>query len=239
MNVFDDHERQQQLQALIQHVFSPSSPGDAAEKRLDPLAQARSTATPVELTIFLQSSALREATEKYLRDISALWLLAKPVPPRIQFQLPNARVGQPYAARLEGKDLAGNPVSICDAWLPVAVGLSFDPASGEMRGTPLVDGDYKIALRWSSDGVAEYAGECLLFVNSDPRSLWKQLEPPADAPYFKPHTDAALIAGPGFSIAAASRRGRSHEHVGSFRDDDFFVQHDDASGWSLLIVADG
>ncbi|MCX7257270.1 MAG: PP2C family serine/threonine-protein phosphatase, partial [Polaromonas sp.] len=224
---------------LIQHVFSPSSPGDAAEKRLDPLAQARSTATPVELTIFLQCSALREATEVYLRDISALWLVAKPVAPRIQFQLSNARVGQPYAARLEGKDLAGNPVSICDARLPVDVGLSFDPASGEMRGTPLVDGDYKIALRWSCDGVAEHAGECLLFVNPDPRSLWKQLEPPADDPYFKPHTDAALIAGPGFQIAAASRRGRSHEHVGSFRDDDFFVQHDDASGWSLLIVADG
>jgi hypothetical protein len=27
--------------------------------------------------------------------------------------------------------------------------------------------------------------------------------------------------------------------VGSFRDDDFWVQHDDASGWSLLMVADG
>lgn len=336
MDAFDEHERQQQLQALIQHLFQPSQPGEATGKRLDPLAQARGTATPVELMVFLQSPALREATEKYLHEIGALWLgsknqldavqemgempvsalevptsepapapvsaptptsalapasapeglaplaaelpvslptvplvapaavaaeppatpplrpglrpgqippaampLGKPAPPRIQFQLPNARVGQPYAARLEGKDSAGNPVTIRDARLPAAVGLSFDAASGEMRGTPLVDGDYKIALRWSSDGVAEYAGECLLFVNPDPRSLWKQLEPPAGDPYFKPHTDAALIAGPGFQIAAASRRGRSHEHVGSFRDDDFFVQHDDASGWSLLIVADG
>ena len=343
MDAFDEYERQQQLQALIQHLFQSAQPGEATEKRLDPLAQARATATPVELTVFLQSPALCEATEKYLHEISALWLssknqldtaqemgdmpvpasqapasvlapasepapapvptpapasalvpvsapeglappaaelsvslptvplvapaavaaeppatpplrpglrpgqippaggmpLGKPTPPRIQFHLPNARVGQPYAARLEGKDSAGNPVTIRDARLPAAVGLSFDAVSGEMRGTPLVDGDYKIALRWSSDGVAEYAGECLLFVNPDPRSLWKQLEPPADDPYFKPHTDAALIAGPGFSIAAASRRGRSHEHVGSFRDDDFWVQHDDASGWSLLIVADG
>lgn len=308
MQAFDDNERQQQLQTLIRHVFQPCQPGEAAGNRLDPLVQARGTATPVEIMIFLQSPALREATEKYLHEISALWLssknqhdavpetreilvtisqppesgpeipelpaeppamqsaaplatpaampplrpglrpgqippasmpLGQPVAPRIQFHLPNARVGQPYAARLEGKDSAGNPVTIRDARLPAAVGLSFDAASSEMRGTPIVDGDYKISLRWTCDGVAEYAGECLLFVNPDPRSLWKQLEPPADDPYFKPHTDDAWIAGPGFSIAAASRRGRSHEHVGSFRDDDFFVQHDGASGWSVLMVADG
>jgi len=336
MDAFNDSEGQQQLQALIQHVFQPCQLGEAAGKRLDPLAQARGTATPVEFMRFLQSPVLREATEKYLHEIGALWLssrnppdavpetreipvptsqapaslqasdpelpavllptpaavlsvvspvaspvappaapplaspvavaagplsapppmpplrpglrpgqiplagmpLGKPAPPRIQFHLPNARVGQPYAARLEGQDSAGNPVSIRDARLPAALGLSFDAASGEMRGIPVVDGDYKVALRWSGDGVAEYAGECLLFVNPDPRSLWKQLEPPADDSYFKPHTDVALIAGPGFRIAAASRRGRSHEHVGSFRDDDFFIWNQD-SGWSVLIVADG
>jgi serine/threonine protein phosphatase PrpC len=42
-----------------------------------------------------------------------------------------------------------------------------------------------------------------------------------------------------FCIAAASRRGRSHEHAGSFRDDDFFIHHDQSTGWSILVVADG
>jgi hypothetical protein len=58
-------------------------------------------------------------------------------------------------------------------------------------------------------------------------------------PYYKPNTDDVLLVTPNYKIAAASRRGRSHEHVGSFRDDDYFVKHDEASGWSVLIVADG
>jgi len=77
MDAFDEYERQQQLQALIQHLFQSAQPGEATEKRLDPLAQARATATPVELTVFLQSPALCEATEKYLHEISALWLSSK------------------------------------------------------------------------------------------------------------------------------------------------------------------
>ncbi|MBX9243014.1 protein phosphatase 2C domain-containing protein, partial [Klebsiella pneumoniae] len=31
----------------------------------------------------------------------------------------------------------------------------------------------------------------------------------------------------------------SHEHVGSFRDDDYYLNFSDVSGWSVLLVADG
>ncbi|MEQ4995260.1 PP2C family serine/threonine-protein phosphatase [Proteus vulgaris] len=40
-------------------------------------------------------------------------------------------------------------------------------------------------------------------------------------------------------MAGASRRGRSHEHAGTFRDDDFYIHHDNQSQWNILIVADG
>jgi serine/threonine protein phosphatase PrpC len=119
------------------------------------------------------------------------------------------------------------------------LGVAFDESSGELRGTPVADGDHTLTLQWSSDGLAWQSGECHLIVNPDPRSLWKNTDPPADDPYWKPNTDGTLIAAPNYKIAAASRRGRSHEHVGSFRDDDYFVQHDAVSGWSVLIVADG
>ncbi len=76
-------------------------------------------------------------------------------------------------------------------------------------------------------------------VNPDPRSLWKILEPPADDHYFKENVDHKLISAPGVNIAAASRRGRSHEHVGSFRDDDFFISSNHDTGWNIMLVADG
>ena len=164
--------------------------------------------------------------------------LGKLAAPRISFHLPNAKAGQPYTGKLEGKDPEGNAIAILDASADAATGLAFDAPSGELRGTPLAAGDYPVQVRWRAGDLTEYTGECLLFVNPDPRSLWKQLEPPADAPYFKPNSDAQLMAGLDVRLAAASRRGRSHEHVGSFRDDDFFIHHD-ASGWSVLMVADG
>lgn len=165
--------------------------------------------------------------------------LAQPADPRIRFHLPNAKAGQLYAGKLEGRDATEKAVTILDARADAATGLSFDAQSCELKGIPVKDGDYQVAIRWTFDGVAEYISKCFLFVNPDPRSLWKQIDPPPDDAYFKPSTDAAWIEGPGFNIAAASRRGRSHEHVGSFRDDDFFIHHDAPSGWSVLMVADG
>lgn len=41
------------------------------------------------------------------------------------------------------------------------------------------------------------------------------------------------------AFVAASRRGRSHEHAGSFRDDDMGFWHDGEKGVYLLVVADG
>ena len=48
-----------------------------------------------------------------------------------------------------------------------------------------------------------------------------------------------LIQAADFNIAACSQRGRSHEHAGTFRDDDFFVAQVADSNWSVLVVADG
>lgn len=164
---------------------------------------------------------------------------AKPREPRASFQLPNGKVGVDYAARIEGRDAEGRPVRIRDVRMPEGLGLSFDPDRGELRGTPALDGDHRLPLRWSLDEKTRYSGECLLIVNPDPKSLWKVIEPPDGSPYLKPHADRRLLTGRGFRIAAASRRGRSHEHAGTFRDDDYFIGHDAQTQWSLILVADG
>lgn len=164
---------------------------------------------------------------------------AKSPDPVATLQIPNARQGQPYLGKIVEMASAPRSMQFRQLSLPANLGLQFNEATGELSGTPALAGEHEISLQWSANGAAWYAGRLMLVVNPDPRSLWKINEPPADAPYPKAHIDQQLLIMPLFRIAAASRRGRSHEHAGSFRDDDFHVHHDAASGWSVLIVADG
>jgi hypothetical protein len=138
---------------------------------------------------------------------------ARTLEPRASFSLPNAKVGVEYIARIDARNADGQPPIIQDVKLPEGLGLHFDPESGELRGTPLTAGDHRLPLRWSPGKGISYSGECLLIVNPDPRSLWKVVEPPEEAPYPKLHTDSRLIQTEDVRLIAASRRGRSHEHA--------------------------
>ena len=154
------------------------------------------------------------------------------------FQTNNAKAGQAYTGKIERVGALG-PTQLRQVRLPAALDLRVDEADGTLQGTPAVAGDHEITFQWSGDGVSWSSGKCILFVNPDPRSLWRINEPAPGLPYRKAHLASQLIAAPAFRIAAASRRGRSHEHAGSFRDDDFFIHHGAQSGWSVIIVADG
>lgn len=158
------------------------------------------------------------------------------------FHLPNCKVGTPFSAKIEGTDKSGRQVCVAHLRFPDGFGLTFDPANQMVTGQPQMDGEFDLDLQWSfADAPTEgkATGCCKLTSNPDPRTLWKTIEPSADLPYPKLHLDQKLLKGNGFQIAAASRRGRSHEHGGSFRDDDFFISDEQESGWSVLIVADG
>ncbi|MFA7241568.1 MAG: PP2C family serine/threonine-protein phosphatase [Sulfuricellaceae bacterium] len=165
----------------------------------------------------------------------------KPTNPIATFQVPNAKSGLEYNGKIAEAGAAPRSIQFRNVRLPPGSGLTLsNENAGELAGTPSVPGDHKIIFQWSEDGGKSWSsGECVLIVNPDPRSLWKIGEPPENAPYKKDHIDKKLISAIGFNIAAASRRGRSHEHSATFRDDDFFVHHDTVSGWSVLIVADG
>ena len=161
--------------------------------------------------------------------------------PTASFSIPtNARIGEPFQCKVIGKYSNGQGLQILDVTVPQEMGLTFDPVAEELRGIPLVAGEHTLLLEWREHNSASRTkGECLLVVIPDAKSLWKNLEPPKDDPYSKPNEDSALIHTKDFQIVAASTRGRSHAHVGTFRDDDFHISHDDTSGWSLIIVADG
>lgn len=169
-----------------------------------------------------------------------------PVPPqRTTFAVTaNAKVNEPFRALVEAKSPTATPVKIQDVQLIPELGLAFDVSTEELHGTPLLAGEHTLKLRYLfDDGQSDpklLDGECLLIVNHDPWSLWKDIASETQDEYWKPDTDCQLQHGAdGCTMLAASKRGRSHAHIGSFRDDDFKLTHDAANGWRVVVVADG
>ncbi|EFA9605684.1 PP2C family serine/threonine-protein phosphatase [Citrobacter freundii] len=161
------------------------------------------------------------------------------VPPRAKITIPNARAGERFSSPVAIVLDEGQQATVRDVVFPRNIGLSFDKDQELLTGTPTESGDIELSVIWSCASHDECETKQLFIVNPDPRSLWKVVEPPADAPYPKSHLDAAGLVRGDIRIAAASRRGRSHEHAGSFRDDDFYINHCQETGWSVMLVADG
>ena len=163
----------------------------------------------------------------------------QPTLAKLKISLPNAKVNQEYKEKVTALDTNGQAIAIDDIEIDGASGLSFDAQSSQIQGLPNAAGTISLKIRWASVKGEPFFCPVNLIVIADPKSLWNNIEPPANAPYFKKNTDSRFISQHPVRIAAASRRGRSHEHSGSFRDDDFFIHSDPTSGWSTLIVADG
>ncbi|CNC50935.1 PP2C family serine/threonine-protein phosphatase [Yersinia similis] len=159
--------------------------------------------------------------------------------PKAKINIANARVGTPFHSDVDISLDNGAKAEILDVSFAKDIGLIFDQATSSLSGTPTESGDIEVTVTWSCHSAPYFSTKVLFIVNPDPRSLWKILEPPADDRYFKENVDHKLISAPGINIAAASRRGRSHEHVGSFRDDDFFISSNRDTGWNIMLVADG
>ncbi|MXE25149.1 protein phosphatase 2C domain-containing protein [Escherichia coli] len=161
------------------------------------------------------------------------------VPPRAKIIIPNARAGERFSSPVAIVLDEGQQATVRDVVFPRNIGLTFDKEHKLLTGTPTENGDIELSVLWSCASHDECETKQLFIVNPDPRSLWKVVEPPADASYPKSHLDAAGLVRGDIRIAAASRRGRSHEHAGSFRDDDFYINHCQETGWSVMLVADG
>ena len=151
------------------------------------------------------------------------------------FRIPNANVKQIYS------HVVSNPegYNVISIKFPDNLGLIYDAVSRKISGCPLISGDLEITTILQDKNSSRIEIKSKFIVNPDPKDLWKNIEPPKDGIYYKNNTDRQYIQSNGFKIVAASRRGRSHEHNGSFRDDDFFVNCIGDSKWSILIVADG
>lgn len=157
-------------------------------------------------------------------------------------RLPNAMVGREFSAELilpEG--FAGTEFQQIDAFSEIPAGLVFQGKS--LVGTPEKAGDFEIRvstlLTGKSAGSLATEFLLILMVNPDPRSLWKNLPSERSDPFWKPDSDGQWISNGPLAVVGASLRGRSHAHVGSFRDDDLAMDWMPEVSWYSLIVVDG
>ena len=155
---------------------------------------------------------------------------APPAAPAKLPPLPNGRQGEAYAAALPAEI---SPPECIEFDPPC--GLNWDARHAQISGTP--DRHGSILLRhFYADGSS---AEQTLYINPDPKSLWRNLPAPADTPFYKSDSARSLIATPYGRIVAARRRGRSHAHNGSCCDDDFAVLWHAGSQTAVLAVSDG
>lgn len=169
-----------------------------------------------------------------------------PVPgnPRLPaIRLPNGMVGRVFSAEIVSMFAGDSPVlgrieplSVVPSGLEVKDGL--------LAGTPEIAGEFEIHFRFhptplDSGGSVSLERTLTLTINPDPRSLWKNTSSDQTGEFWKP--DGAinfLVDGP-LAVLGASLRGRSHAHVGGFRDDDMAMAWFPADSWYSLTVADG
>ena len=160
-----------------------------------------------------------------------------------QIILPNASIDKPYSTKLDIEKHNLQDVIISDIQGLAETGLKFDPTTLIIDGTPIISGDFKIKIMYrlqiesENSDLNEKVIPLLILV--DPKSLWKNLPSNKDDIYWKEDNVSICEKLGEKKIVASSKRGRSHQNVGSFRDDDFNFKYFEKTGWSVVCVADG
>ncbi|MDR1976061.1 MAG: protein phosphatase 2C domain-containing protein [Campylobacteraceae bacterium] len=155
----------------------------------------------------------------------------------VRFRLPNAKKGEKYEEKIIAVEAPN--VTVIDVKISDDVGLKFDKETQMISGIAQKSGDFPIDLWYKTSSNETHSARVALLINRDSWEMWQEIEPNKNLPHPKPHTDCKKIMQKesDIYIAAASKRGRSHAHTGSFRDDDFFI--DCCDDWGILVVADG
>ncbi len=156
------------------------------------------------------------------------------------FRLAHAQAGENYSGKLLPINEQEGALSFLDIKLPPGLMLTPNIAEGTLSGLTGEPGEYDIVVEFFRPGTTplrEERGIATLLIIPNPKLMWKNLPSPRNAPYWVPDEKHSLTTAAGFSVTAASKRGRSHAHIGSFRDDDYTIVSDGT--WLIAIVADG
>jgi serine/threonine protein phosphatase PrpC len=157
------------------------------------------------------------------------------------FSVPNGHENLSYIHVLDNNSLDG--IQTIELQGLEDFGLLFEKTTLTISGTPNKSGDFKVKILFKVMGESEvskpHEKTISLIINADPKSLWSDIPSNKDALFWKEdnHSDSAQIGE--HRIIVSSKRGRSHQNVGSFRDDDFAFKHFAKTGWTVVAVSDG
>lgn len=146
----------------------------------------------------------------------------------------NAKVGESYNQQIpipEGFFISGYG-NVDDP------GLHIDTVLKVITGKPTVAGNVEIELSLKSDHGGVKKQKISFAVIPDPKSLWKDIPSKVDGPFWKMPLHSDVVVSD-LHMVAASRRGRSHAHEGTNRDDDFALMSLGKGNWQIAAVADG
>lgn len=117
-------------------------------------------------------------------------------------------------------------------------GLTFE--NNTISGTPVTCNIYHLDVQFYHihDHDQIETKKVQLFVNADPKDLWKNIPSDRNAAFYKLEEDSFKGSFSDKKIVVASKRGRSHAHEGKFREDDFAVNAL-PNEWNIVSVSDG
>lgn len=160
-----------------------------------------------------------------------------------QVQIPNGTVGNNYEFKFDFVKFNWGNIIFSEIEDLDDYGLIYDKEEEKIYGIPKLNGDFKIKLKFRVKGEKENSilNEKLinLVINSNPKSLWKDIKSDKTDKFWKEDNTNVFDKLGTKNIVVASKRGRSHANVGSFRDDDFAFHHFEKTGWSVIAVSDG
>ena len=124
-------------------------------------------------------------------------------------------------------------------------GLIWNALEGKFTGDLSASGEFTgMFSYWDNEsskisGIAAKTRQVHLLVNPDPKDLWRSIDPPKDADFYKDNTYSDVLNLQNRKVVASSIRGKSHAQKGTFRDDHVLVKSWPETGWVLQVISDG
>lgn len=156
-----------------------------------------------------------------------------------QISIPNANVKKEYQFCFDSTLFP--KIQISNIKNLDLVGLQFDAEKACISGVPSNANQIDIEIEFfhKEDENLEIDFKKIPFiVNADPKDLWQNKPSPTDSRFPKEENVTFSSSFIDKKIVVASKRGRSHAHEGTFRDDDFLVKSL-PNDWNVVAVADG